>query len=131
MISEINKTANSLFICYSRLDFQKLWFLIADFRIELSSKRLRVRTGEARRRQGERIYINTYKWTKPTLKSDTSCRSYFEDDNKDKIHKFRILRAEVEMEEEILRWFVEKRQAIQSAEIDLKTENKYLASTNQ
>ncbi len=125
IISKIDKLLKKLYIWYDRKQYLDVKYLLSDLRRIKADKKLRVRNAEARRKQWQRIYINTYKDDK-LFKSDNKCKSKFEDDHQKEILKFRNLRWEVEWEEEIIECFVDKIDWIKSVEIDRKFEDKMM-----
>lgn len=121
----LEKLCQKLFLSYNTNEFEEAQFLLAELRIEFAELRFKQRKWEARRKQQERIYINKYK-NDTDFKSDTKCKAKFEDDYAKEIMRFRNLRWEVEMFWEIIIAYKEMIEAIKSAEIDRKFEDKQM-----
>lgn len=124
-IDRLKELCYSLYMSYDTDDYKEVQFLLAELRIEFAELRFKQRKWEARRKQQERIYINKYK-NDSDFKSDTKCKAKFEDDYANEIMRFRNLRWEVEMFWEIIIAYKEMIEAIKSAEIDRKFEDKQM-----
>lgn len=122
---KLKEKCYNLYLWYNIDLFKEAQFLLAELRIEFAELRFKQRKWEARRKQQERIYINKYK-NDTDFKSDTKCKAKFEDDYAKEIMRFRDLRWEVEMFWEILLAYKEMIEAIKSAEIDRKFEDKQM-----
>lgn len=122
---KLKEKCYNLYLWYNIDLFKEVQFLLAELRIEFAELRFKQRKWEARRKQQERIYINKYK-NDTDFKSDTKCKAKFEDDYAKEIMRFRDLRWEVEMFWEILLAYKEMIEAIKSAEIDRKFEDKQM-----
>lgn len=122
---KLKEKCYNLYLWYNIDLFKEVQFLLAELRIEFAELRFKQRKWEARRKQQERIYINKYK-NDTDFKSDTKCKAKFEDDYAKEIMRFRDLRWEVEMFWEIIIAYKEMIEAIKSAEIDRKFEDKQM-----
>jgi len=122
---KLKEKCYNLYLWYNIDLFKEVQFLLSELRIEFAELRFKQRKWEARRKQQERIYINKYK-NDSDFKSDAKCKAKFEDDYANEIMRFRNLRWEVEMFWEIIIAYKEMIEAIKSAEIDRKFEDKQM-----